>query len=47
VASLRSSSPQFDDILFHDLKETGDLSEVYFIDGFHKELKGRNGGGDP
>jgi hypothetical protein len=35
------------DKLFHDLKETGDLSEVYFIDGFHKELEGKNGGGDP
>jgi len=35
------------DKLFHDLTETGDLTEVYFIDGFHKELKGKNGGGDP
>jgi LssY C-terminus len=35
------------DKLFHDLKQTGDLSEVYFVDGFHKTLKGRNGGGDP
>jgi hypothetical protein len=35
------------DYLFHDLKGTGDLSETYFIDGFHKVLKGKNGGGDP
>jgi hypothetical protein len=35
------------DYLFHDLKETGDLTEEYFIDGFHKVLKGKNGGGDP
>jgi hypothetical protein len=35
------------DKLFHDLEETGDLSEVQVIDGFHKELKGKNGGGDP
>lgn len=33
--------------LFSDLESTGDLSENYFIDGFHKILKGRNGGGDP
>jgi hypothetical protein len=35
------------DLLFRDLKQTGDLSEVYFVDGFHKVLKGKNGGGDP
>jgi hypothetical protein len=35
------------DKLFHDLEGTGDLSEVQVIDGFHKELKGKNGGGDP
>ena len=35
------------DYLFHDLQATGDLAEVYFIDGFHKVLKGRNGDGDP
>ena len=34
------------DHLFQDLKETGDLSETYFVDGFHKTLEGRNGGGD-
>jgi len=33
--------------LFSDLELTGDLTENYFIDGFHKVLKGRNGGGDP
>jgi hypothetical protein len=35
------------DLLFHDLRQTGDLAEEYFIDGFHKALKGVNGGGDP
>jgi hypothetical protein len=35
------------DHLFQDLKATGKLSETYFIDGFQKNLKGRNGGGDP
>jgi hypothetical protein len=35
------------DKLFHDLKETGQLSEVYFVDDFRKTLKGFNGGGDP
>ena len=35
------------DKLLHDLKHTGDLSAVYTIKGFHKILRGRNGGGDP
>ena len=35
------------DHLFDDLKKIGDLSDQYTIDGFHTELKGRNGGGDP
>ena len=35
------------DRLFQDLQQTGDLSETYVVDGFHKTLKGRNGGGDP
>ena len=35
------------DHLFDDLKKTGDLAEEYTVDGFHKELEGRNGGGDP
>ncbi len=35
------------DYLFCDLEQTGDLAEVYAIDGFHKVLKGKNGGGDP
>jgi hypothetical protein len=33
--------------LFDDLKQTGDLTEVYFIDDFHKTRSGHNGGGDP
>jgi hypothetical protein len=35
------------DKLFHDLEGTGDLSRVEKIQGFHKVLQGRNGGGDP
>jgi hypothetical protein len=35
------------DHLFHDLEQTGELAEVYTVDGFHKTLEGRNGGGDP
>jgi hypothetical protein len=34
------------DKLFEDLHETGDLSEMFVVDGFHKVLSGRNGGGD-
>jgi len=35
------------DFLFADLERTGDLSDTYFIDDFHKERKGRNGEGEP
>jgi LssY C-terminus len=35
------------DYLFQCLEQTGDLSERYVVDGFHKQLEGRNGGGDP
>jgi LssY C-terminus len=35
------------DYLFHDLEKTGDLSEVFIVDGFHRILDGKNGGGDP
>ena len=35
------------DKLFEDLHETGELSEMFVVDGFHKALSGRNGGGDP
>jgi hypothetical protein len=35
------------DTLFADLQRTGELSEVYFVDGFHHIRQGRNGGGDP
>jgi hypothetical protein len=34
------------DKLFGDLEKTGELSEVVIDYGFHKVLKGRNGGGD-
>ena len=35
------------DHLFANLKATGELSDTYKVPGFHKVLKGRNGGGDP
>jgi LssY C-terminus len=35
------------DKLFRDLEGTGDLSEVYSVNGFHAIREGRNGGGDP
>jgi hypothetical protein len=34
------------DKLFDDLKQTGDLSEVVVVRGFHKVLEGRNGEGN-
>ncbi len=34
------------DTLFRDLEQTGKLSGVDIVQGFHKVLKGRNGGGD-
>jgi hypothetical protein len=34
------------DHLLGDLQRTGDLSTTDFVDGFHKTLEGRNGGGD-
>jgi hypothetical protein len=35
------------DKLFDDLKQTGDLSEFFIVEGFHKVREGKNGGGDP
>jgi len=35
------------DRLIADLEATGKLSETYEVPGFHKQLKGTNGGGDP
>ena len=35
------------DYLFQCLEKTGDLSETYAVDDFHKLRKGKNGGGDP
>jgi hypothetical protein len=34
------------DRLFHTLEQTGELSEVYFVDDFQKTREGHNGGGD-
>lgn len=35
------------DHLFDNLKATGNLAEVYPVEGFHKKCEGKNGGGDP
>jgi len=35
------------DYLFQNLEQSGDLVSTLKIDGFHKVLEGRNGGGDP
>jgi len=35
------------DYLFQCLERTGDLSETYVVNDFHKVHDGRNGGGDP
>jgi hypothetical protein len=35
------------DKLFADLQRTGELTEEYFINDFHRIRQGRNGGGDP
>jgi hypothetical protein len=35
------------DYLFACLEKTGDLSERYVVDDFHKVHSGKNGGGDP
>jgi hypothetical protein len=43
-------SPEVDlerDKVINDIRHARDLSASYWIDGFHKELEGKNGGGDP
>jgi hypothetical protein len=35
------------DYLFQCLERAHELAEQYSVDGFHKTLEGRNGGGDP
>ncbi len=43
-------SPDIDterDLLVADLTKAGRVSELRWIDGFQKEMQGRNGGGDP
>ena len=35
------------DKVIRDVKETGDLVDFFWIDGFHDKLRGKNGGGDP
>jgi hypothetical protein len=42
-------SPNVDaerDLLIADLTKAGRVSESRWVGGFHKELQGRNGGGD-
>ena len=42
-------SPNVDaerDLIITDLTHAGRVSELRWVDGFHKELEGRNGGGD-
>jgi len=34
------------DRILSELKGAGQVLKIYWIDGFHKELEGRNGGGD-
>ena len=43
-------SPEVDaerDKLLHDLQQAGKLESVKWLDGFHQQLTGKNGGGDP
>lgn len=35
------------DRLVAELQQAGQTREVYWVDGFHQELSGKNGGGDP
>jgi hypothetical protein len=35
------------DRILAELQKARQAQEVYYMDGFHKELQGRNGGGDP
>lgn len=35
------------DRLIAELQKAAQTQEVYWVDGFHKELSGKNGGGDP
>lgn len=35
------------DFMFADLEKTGDVARLDIVDGFHKTLSGKNGGGDP
>lgn len=44
------TNPNIDDernYLFENLEQTGELSDVYDEDDFHKVRSGKNGGGDP
>lgn len=43
---IASDVDQERDHLFDDLRQSGGLAEQYFVDDFHTEREGRNGGGD-
>ena len=34
------------DRIITELRKAGQVAEVYWVDHFHRELRGRNGGGD-
>jgi hypothetical protein len=34
------------DKILSDLKSAGQTAEIYWLDGFHTQLQGKNGGGD-
>jgi hypothetical protein len=33
--------------VIRDARETGDLVDFFWVDGFHEKVRGKNGGGDP
>jgi hypothetical protein len=35
------------DKVIRDARETGDLVDFFWVDGFHEKVRGKNGGGDP
>ena len=35
------------DKLMNDLNQAKQLTEEYWVEGFHEKLNGKNGGGDP
>jgi hypothetical protein len=35
------------DKVIRDARETGDLVDFFWVEGFHENVRGKNGGGDP